>query len=317
MSTISPNGIFALDCFDAEMSRRTSAKDWNRILNMRNNSRFSEALPTYHRLISAYFADNIVLNRVVTEAWRFEMLVYTLYLHDQRQARDPRSGLTLSNLQRICAQQNCASSGRVFAIVGIMRVGGYLQKQKSARDSRVMQLQPSDKFIEIVEGWNRRIFEIIDTVYPLQSLVQHHTAHPRFGWEMRRRGAEHMLKGWKLLDPFPEVAFFVSSDGGWMLLLHCVVESFKSDRKKLAPVSLDLVEFGRKFGVSRSHLRRLLESAHSEGLFNAPPRNGANIQLAPHLVASFLSCMASELDNYREWAGAAAIELGLLSGGSL
>ena len=278
---------------------------------MRNSPRFLEALPAYQRLIAAYFADNIMLNKVVTEAWRFEMLVYTLYLYDQRDPKDPRSGLTVSNLQRICAQQNCASAGRVLAIVGIMRVGGFLSKQKSNLDSRVAHLQPSAKFIDIVEGWNQRIFQIIDAVFPQQSLAGCHEAHPRFGWEMRRRGAEHMLKGWKLLGPFPEVGHFISSDGGWMLLLHCVAETIRQGVGKHVAVAVDLVEFGKRFGVSRSHLRRLLESAHQEGLLIAPPRNGAHIKLAPHLMASFLSCMASELDVYRSWGRAAAVELKL------
>lgn len=79
----------------------------------------------------------------------------------------------------------------------------------------------------------------------------------------------------------------------------------------LAPVTINLSSFGARFGVSRSHLRRLLESAYADGLLAAPPKNGSAIMLSNHLVAAFLACMASELGNYRLWAlrGRAKLEV--------
>jgi hypothetical protein len=197
--------------FDTVFAARTSAVEWQRILSFRSQPGFAAALPTYAALMPQYFADNTLLNKVVTEAWRFEMLVYTLYLYDTRDPADPGSGLTLSNLQRICAQQNCASKGRVLAILSLMRVGGYLRQQKSELDSRIKHLEPTKKFVPVVEGWNNRIFQIIDAVIPEGQLAARHGAEPRFGWDMRRRGAEGLIAGFKLLDPFPEVDHFVSS----------------------------------------------------------------------------------------------------------
>ncbi len=291
---------FRLDGFDAELASRTSPEEWQRIFVLRNHPGFLNGLVRYGELIPEYFSNNIILNKVVTEAWRFEMLVYCLHLYDTRDPEDPRSGLTVANLQRICARQQCASRGRVLAILGIMRLGGYLRRIKSPRDSRVVQLEPSEGFIAVVEGWNRRIFEIIDAIAPDGELAHRHAIHPRFGWDMRRRGAEAVLAGWKMLDPFPEVNHFVQRDGGWMLLLTCVAKALEeSGGSAIAPVTIDLKTFGARFGVSRSHLRRLLEAAYAEGLLDAPPRNGADIRLSGKLAASFLACMASELGFYR------------------
>ncbi len=303
---------FRLDCLDAELAARTTPCEWRRITTMRDRPSFLRALHAYGAVMPAYFSDNIILNRVVTEAWRFEMLVYLLYLHDSHRPDDPRSGLTVSNLQRVCAEQGCASRGRVHAILGLMRVARYLRPVPSEQDKRVLRLEPSEGFVSIVEGWNRRIFEIIDAALPEGRLALSHASHPRFGWRMRWHGAETVLAGWKLLDPFPEVAHFVSRDGGWMLLLTCVDEALRaSGGEEIAPVALNLQAFGRRFGVSRSHVRRLLESAHAADLLDAPPHNGAKILLAPRLVAAFLACMASELSNYRLWGLRAQDDLGL------
>ena len=304
-----PNGTpfmlpsFSLDCHDAVLRRRTSPEDWRRIIVLRDHPGMLRGLFRYAEVMPEYFANNIVLNRVVSEAWRFEMLVYTLHLYDNWIPIDPATGLTVANLTRICTRQGCASRNRVFAILGIMQLAGYLHRRRSKIDARVVHLEPSANFVETVEGWNQRILQIIDAIDDTAELAESHSTIPRFGWDMRERGAQVLLAGWKLLDPFPEVEHFVSRDGGWMLLLTCVADALRtSNGEAIAPLSVDLTVFGARFGVSRSHLRRLLESAHAAGLLDAPPRNGQHIQLAPNLVASFLACMASELSNYRLWA---------------
>lgn len=302
-----------LDLLDSELSGRMTERDFARMLTLRDHSRFLSGLSEYGRLIPDYFANNIHLNKVVTEAWRFEMLVYLLYLHDTARAEDPRSGLTLANLQRLCQDQQCASPGRVFAILGIMRIAGYLTSKKGAGDMRVRGLEPSEKLIKTVEGWNQNLFRIIDSILPEGQLAADHLENAHLGRVMRRRGAEALIGGWKLLAPFPEVRHFVYKDGGWMLLLTCVSQSLALGQgSRIVPVSLDLAAFGARFGVSRSHLRRLLETAYQEGLLDAPPKNGSNIELSERLVASFLACMASELGFYLEHATAARIELGLV-----
>ena len=303
---------FDIADFDAEISARATPEEWRRILNFRDAPGFKYALPKYHELMLGYYSGNMMLNKVVTEAWRFEMLVYTLHLYDMRDPENPRSGLTLSNLEKMCAAQKCASPGRVRTIVGIMWLGGFLKRNKSKRDSRVVHFEPSKNFIDIVEGWNNRIFQTIDAVFPEDRLAASHLSHPRFGWEMRNGGARGLLAGWKMLDPFPEVFHFVSADGGWMLLLHCAHEALRlGGGTHIAPVSVDLATFGPRFGVSRSHLRRLLEAAHKAGLLSEPPRNGSHIVLAPKLLASYLTCMASELDYFRghALAGKATLDL--------
>ena len=301
---------FSLDCNDGEFRTRTTPDEWRRILVLRNHRHFLRGLFAYEELMPAYFANNVILNKVVTEAWRFEMLVYTLHLYDSRDPADPASGLTVANLTRVCARQNCASRGRVAAILGIMQLAGYLHRRRSRTDARIVHLEPSKEFVQVVEGWNQRLLQIIDAIDKTGGLACDHLAYPRFGWDMRERGAQVLLGGWKLLDPFPEVDHFVTRDGGWMLLLSCVAKALRSSNgAEIEPVAFDLGTFGARFGVSRSHLRRLLESAHAIGLLDAPPHNGQHIVLSERLVASFLACQASELGNYRQWALATQKEL--------
>jgi hypothetical protein len=285
-----------LDCLDSVLAARMPADEWRRVKAFRERPTFLDALETYAALIPPYFSNRLLLNKVVTEGRRFEMLVYLLYLHHTGDSRDPLSGLTAANFKRICAAQKVASPGRALAILGIMRIAGYLRRDRAGADSRVVRLAPTADFLDIVEGWNLAMLRIVDAAAPGARLAEAHARYPGLGVSMRTRAARALLAGWHLLEAYPEARRFIDRDGGWMLLLHCVDASLRAGaRRVIAPVTVDLAAFGRRFGVSRSHLRRLLESAYGDGLLAAPPRNGSHILLARELVASFLTCMASEL----------------------
>lgn len=311
---------FKLDLFDHEFAARTTGHDWRRILVLRNHPRMLEGVLAYDALIPEYFAGNVILNRVVIELSRFQMIVYALHLYDTRDPGDPRTGLTHSRMQKLAITHDLASPGGVTTFLGLMLLAGYLQRKRSLQDRRIIHFEPTTKFIDIVEGWNVAILNCVDAIDPAAGLVHCHRANPRFGWDMRERGAQALLAGWKPLGPFPEAHHFISRQGGFMLLLRIVAENIRQGsnqeghlwgRHDIVPVSIDLAPFGKRFGVSRSQLRHLLETAYAQGLLDAPPRNGSDIVASPRLIASFVSWMASELGHYRQWGLAAKTELGL------
>ena len=269
---------------------------------MRNQDNFINAILRYHAALPGLIRGKPVLTKVVSEVWRYEILAYILYLYDTRDFSDPKSGLTLTNLERVCRYQNCASPGRVRAIVGFLWASGYLKRQKSYSDSRIYQFAPTQKLIGFVEDWTHGIFETIDHILPGSSLAESHLAQPRFGWNMRRGCTEQLLSGWKPFGLFPEVFHFVTKDAGWMLLLHCVGEAMRKGTGQIVTVSIDLAAFGALYGVSRSHLRRLLETAYSHGLLEDTPSNGSNIVFSRKLVAAYFTSMAAELEFYRSHA---------------
>ena len=291
---------FRFDKHDGDFVGRTTIEDWARIIDFRGQPNFVDAVLLYGALMPGLFVNNFIINKVVPEAWRFQMLVFTLHLHDTRDTRQPASGLTLSNLQRICTAQGIAGPGRVAAFLNLMRLGGHLTRTRSLVDSRVVRLEPTATFIAIVERWNDAIFRILDTVDPGGAFAVKQAAHPRLSWEMRRGGAETLLVGWVPLALFPEVSHFLGRDGGWVLLTHCIAQVLQDGGSStIAPVTLDLGAFGKQFGVSRSQLRRLLDAAHEIGLLDAPPHNGSNIVLSEVLVGAFLAWLASYLENFQ------------------
>lgn len=301
-----------LRAHDHVFASRTTPQDWQRIRTLRDHPRMLEGILAYDDLIGSFFAGNVLLNRVVVEFARFQMIVYTLHLYDQADPDDPRTGLTISRLQKLAADKGLLSRGGVTAFVGLMTLAGYLERIPSPLDKRVVHFAPTAKFLRLVEEWNRQILTCIDTIVPEGRLVRCFDAHPRFGWIMREHGAQTLLAGWRPLDPFPEALQFFKRNGGFMLLLHAVASTIREGRgREIVPVSIDLAAFGKRFGASRSQLRRLLDEAYDTGRLAAAPKSGAHIVLSQELFSAFVGWTASELGNYRIWGLAAKARLGL------
>jgi hypothetical protein len=293
---------FELDLCDHVLSARMPPSEWRRIVRFRNEPRILDGLFAYSDIMPEFFAGNLILNKIVVEEWRFYILAFALHLHETHDPGNPLSGLTLSNLQKLCVSQKVASRGRVAVAMGLMIAGGYIQRAGAEGDSRVKRYEPTSRFMEVIETWTNKLLQIIDVIRPGDDLARHHRNDPFFGRRMRLRGAQVMLGGWRALAPFPEVGHFIHRDAGWMLLLPVVAASTREGGEALAPVSIDLAAHGRRFGVSRSHFRRLLETAWEAGLLAQPPCNGASILPTPELAATFVTCMASELGYAHAWA---------------
>ena len=301
---LEPVGISA---FDDELSRRVDPQEWARIVAMRDHPRFLHGVLQYAQVIPAYFSGKLVLNKVVTEVWRFHTLAFALHLHDIRDPGDPRTGLTITRLQRLCLEQKIASAGRVIALVGLMQLGGYLKRVPSLADARIVLLEPTEKLVATVRGWGHAMMQAIDAIETGAQFAPRHLADPGFDTRLRRAGMDIMLAGWRLVDPWHEVMHFVGRDAAWMLLLRLIDPAIRAGiGGEPVIVSLDLADFGKRFGVSRSHMRRVLDTAFEQGLLAAPPRNGGNIIMSHRLVCSYLVTLASELDIFRFSARAAS-----------
>jgi len=304
----------SLDRFDAEFSARSRPGDWHLLKDLRDHPRYLDGVVAYDELVPAVFANNMLLNRLVTQIERMQTIVFTLHLFDSLEASDPATGLTLSRLQHLCTTHKLASNGGVAAFMGLMTVAGYLSRQRSALDRRIVHFAPTPKFMTSVNRWTEAVLQSVDAIEPEAQLAVLFRTHPRFGWDMREGGAQQPLGGWRPLEAFPEVTHFLNGQGGWMLLCHYVATMLRDGgRKEIVPVAIDLAAFGKSFGVSRTHLRRLLEGAYQKGLLDAPPKNGSHVLLSPRLLAACLSAQAGEMATYRHAAHAALRARGILA----
>ena len=298
--------------YDDEFAARSRPGDWALLKRLRDKPRFLDGAIAYDTLVPPVFANNLALNRLVTQIERMQTIVFTLHLFDSFDPDNPATGLTLSRLRHLCATHGLASKGGVAAFMALMTVTGYLTHQRSELDRRVVHFAPTPKFMALVDKWTEAVLTSVDVIDPGARLVAALKAHPRFGWDMREGGAQRLLGGWKPLGAFPELTHFLAAQSGWMLLCHVTAALLREGMgEKIVPVSVDLFAFGKKFGVSRTHLRRVLEIGHQKGLLDAPPRNGGYVLMSPRLLAACLTAQAGELATYWRSGQEARVRLGL------
>lgn len=298
-----PTGI-DIRMHDAEFASRTTPEEWARITAFRDLPNFLEGVRRHGGVMAPFFGQNLLLNKVVAEVWRFQMVVFTLYLHVTRDPQDPLTGLTLANMQKTCVQMQLASPGRVYAFLNIMKLGGYLRSVRSELDNRVVHLEPTPHFNQTVAEWNSGIFAAIDAADPNARMLETQAHYPALGEYMRTSGAEGLLDGWLPLDPFPEVFHFAAADGGWLLMEYLVGEAIRHPGPpRLEPINLNMRKMCGQFGGSRSNLRRLLERGYELGLLDAPPKGGAHILLSSRMLCAFLAFLASFLGYFRLHSG--------------
>jgi hypothetical protein len=289
--------------YDSVFASRTSPEEWNRIAAFRDLPQFLAGVRRHEGTMAPLLTGNMFLNKIATETWRFQMLVFALYLHDTADPANPRSGLTVTALQKICRDLGLASPGRVATFVNILKLGRYLSSVRSVADSRVVHLVPTARFMDIVEEWNRNIFAAIDAAQPDAGLIALTARYPALGRAMRTSGAEGLIGGWLPLGPFPEVQHFADCDGGWLLMEHIIGKWIADDGTvTITPVSINMRDIARRFGGSRSNLLRLLEQGHAMGLLDEAPQGGARVVFSARMVCSYFGFIASYLDNFRRHA---------------
>ena len=156
---------------DALFASRTTPSEWARIVEFRDLPNFLEAVRRHEGSMAPLLMGHPFLNKIATETWRFQILVFALFLDATREPTNPRTGLTTANLQAICSRAKLASPGRVSAFLNILKLAGYLSSLRCAADQRVVHLIPTDKLMEVVEAWTVNIFAVIDTALPGAALT--------------------------------------------------------------------------------------------------------------------------------------------------
>jgi hypothetical protein len=225
---------------------------------------------------------NRLVNLLLGDRGRSAISFFCLYLHALRDPRDARSGLTLTRLKAICADQNVASPGRIEAFAVLMRVLGFLQKSPGDNDRRVRQLIPTER----LRATHRdRWFGLIDAMArmtPEVTQLRHDFADPDFERAFLRRSGDQYLAGFRpLSDPKARTLFGERNAG--VMIAFSLMTAGGDDFPPRRPVALSISALARQYGVSRVHVRKLLRDAAEAGFIARPEGDNAGIVVLPPL----------------------------------
>jgi DNA-binding MarR family transcriptional regulator len=179
---------------------------------------------------------------------------------------DARGELSLTTIRDVCVELGFSSPGYAAALLVRLRVMGFITRDTNVSDKRVRRYIPSPlmkkAFIELL-GNELLAFRLIEpeAIEAFEALKDPEVF--RFFALNSGRGLSRIVKS---PEPGPLHMFAVRNVG--IAILHEIALSGAEDDTypPKGAVRLAIAPLARKFGVSRSHVLRLLREAEKQGM---------------------------------------------------
>lgn len=228
----------------------------------------------------ALYEGNHLFNRLILEEGRFLCYLAALSLHAGQDMAQPATWLTLGRLQREVTELGVASRNRVEAQVSCLRKYGFLTQQPHASDRRVRLLVPSVSLLARDAGILGLLVTAVSD-FGLSPIGKHNGPLPPDLHRAMRRATLAQLPGLsRLIRRHSPLAPFFAHDCGYMILL-LLLRDARQNGDSMVPTGYQ--RLATQTGVSRTHVRRIIEAARDAGLLTTATRGGHDICLTPSM----------------------------------
>ena len=226
----------------------------------------------------ALYEGNHLFNRLILEEGRFLCYLAVMALHAGQDTTQSSTWLTLGRLQREVTELGVASRNRVEAQVSCLRKYGFLTQLAHASDRRVRLLVPSNTLLArdakvlglFLEGLSAFGLSPTDGIAGPPDAALHKG--------MRRATLAHLPDISRLIRRHLPLAPFFAHDCGYMIMLLLLRGAKENDG---SVVTTGYQRLATQTGVSRTHVRRIVEAARDAGLVETDARGGHDIKLTP------------------------------------
>lgn len=231
------------------------------------------------------YGDDRFLTRLLIETSRF--LVFTLVVvlaagHDPMRRE---TWLTIGRLKRAMAGIGQASDRQIDALVARLREVGFLTAEPLAADRRVRILAPTERMLAHDRAWLAAHYAPLAHLSPDHDYAPALRGDPAYQVAHRRTSLAFMAVGARLMLGEADMMLFFDRAAGHLVLAALLQAAMADPDQVAAPVPYATV--GDRFGVSRTHVRQLLEAAAARGLVRLQARGGRAVEILPRLWRSY------------------------------
>jgi hypothetical protein len=183
------------------------------------------------------------------------------------------------------ALQELASASRVQDLVSRLIKARYLEQRTAPQDRRVRILTPTRKMIEQDQDFLVSHYLPLGILYPDPGYPLITTRDPAFQIKQRQVSGELFALGAKILHGNPIMMLFQGRDAGVMILIKMIQMAGQQSGAEALKVSY--ADLSGRFGVSRTHVRKLLEAAEEVDLVRLTKEGGQFVELLPPVLQAF------------------------------
>jgi DNA-binding MarR family transcriptional regulator len=258
--------------------------------------RFSFARDEFVKAILGLYEHKPLLNRLLLEASRTVLLIIIMCLYARYDEDDRATWPTLRLVADAMALHRLASGSRVHDLVSHLVKAGYLEQRTAPQDRRVRILTPTRKMIAQDQDFLVSHYLPLDILFPDPGYTPIMTRDPAFQLKQRLVSRDLFALGAQILAGNPIMMLFQSRDAGVMILLKMM--QMAARRGGAEPLKVSYSDLGSRFGVSRTHVRKLLEAAEEMDLVRLSKDDGQFVELLPPVLAAFDRLIADSMSGF-------------------
>jgi DNA-binding MarR family transcriptional regulator len=258
--------------------------------------RFPMARDEFVKAMLALYEHKPLLNRLLLEASRTVLVSVIMCLYARYDAADRATWPTLRLVADSMAEHRLASPSRVQDLVSRLVKAGYVQARAAPADRRVRILTPTKKMIAQDQDFLVSHHTPLQILFPQPGYARIMTRDPAFQLKQRLVSRDLFALGAKILASNPIMMLFQGRDAGVMILIKMIQLAGRPGGDK--PLKVSYADLGDRFGVSRTHVRKLLVAAEELDLVRLTRTSGQFVELKPPLLQAFDRLVADAMSGF-------------------
>src|SRR3984885_2700563 len=258
--------------------------------------RFALARDEFVRAVLALYEHKPFLNRLLLEASRTVLMSVIMCLYARYDEADRATWPTLRLVADSMAAHGLASASRVHDLVSRLVKTGYLEQRAAPQDRRTRILTPTEKMIAQDQDFLVSHHLPLQILFPDPGYGLIMTRDPAFQLKQRLVSRDLFALGAKILAGNPIMMLFQGRDAGVMILIKMI--AMAKAEGGAAPLKISYSDLGGRFGVSRTHVRKLLETAEELDLVVLTKGGGHFVEMLPPVLQAFDRLVADAMSGF-------------------
>jgi DNA-binding MarR family transcriptional regulator len=258
--------------------------------------RFPHARDEYVKAILALYEHKPFLNRLLLEAGRTVLGVVIMCLYARYDEADRATWPTLRLVADSMAEHHLASASRVQDLVSRLVKTGYLEQLAAPKDRRVRIITPTAKMIAQDQDFLVSHHLPLQILFPQPGYAPIMTRDPAFQLRQRLVSRDLFARGAQILASHPLIMLFMTRDAGIMILIKMIEMTWPGSGAE--PLEVSYSDLGRRFGVSRTHVRELLVEAEEMSLVRLSKGRKQLVEMTPQLLQAFDRYLAEAISGF-------------------
>lgn len=263
-----------------------------RIGDLRGNPGFGAAAMHVARSAVQLFEGRYLVNKAMANVSRqtVGMAILSSYF-----GQAEKTGTFLSSIQTLTTAMGVCSKNTAAANVALLDRLGLVVRVENPKDRRWMYIQPTEELISAARDYHRIFLTAADALFPPGNYRALYDRDQSVQERSFSVGLYSYIALHTSVFNFEHSRVFMGTDGGTILLFKLMSLEGPGWQAGNSTVEFPYEEIGASFGLSRTHVRRLMNNAEAAGFVRLLQKGGRQVRILPSLVDLFENIVAASV----------------------